>query len=111
MEEAKARELLDRERTRIEKQLGGLKHGENSELSHLDQHMADDATELLEEEIDEGISDRLREELKAIERAEQRLAEGTYGKSVESGESIPDGRLELIPWAERTAEEESRFGG
>ena len=47
--------------------------------------------------------------LAAIERAKQRLADGTYGKSVESGEPIPDGRLQSIPWAERTAEEQARY--
>jgi DnaK suppressor protein len=49
--------------------------------------------------------------LAAIERAEQRLAEGTYGISVVSGEAIPDARLEAIPWADRTAEEQGRLGG
>ena len=52
---------------------------------------------------------RLREELAAIERAEQRLRDGTYGLSVESGEPIPDERLEVVPWAERTAEEQARY--
>ena len=49
-------------------------------------------------------------ELEAIERAEERLAAGTYGLSVESGEPIPDGRLEAIPWAERSEHEQQRFG-
>jgi DnaK suppressor protein len=44
-----------------------------------------------------------------IERAERRLEEGTYGLSVESGQPIPDARLEAIPWAERTAEEQTRY--
>jgi len=51
----------------------------------------------------------IRAELQALERAERRLAEGTYGLSIESGEPIPDGRLEIIPWAERTAEEQARY--
>jgi RNA polymerase-binding transcription factor len=51
----------------------------------------------------------LRQELGAIERAERRLAEGRYGLSVESGEPIPDARLEAIPWAERTAAEQERY--
>ena len=45
----------------------------------------------------------------AIDRAFKRIEEGTYGLSVESGKPIPDARLELIPWAERTAEEQARF--
>ncbi len=51
----------------------------------------------------------LRKELTAVERAEARLAEGTYGLSVESGEPIPDGRLEARPTAERTVEEQERY--
>jgi len=56
-----------------------------------------------------GLAESLREELAAVERAEQRLANGTYGKSVESGEAIPDGRLQSVPWAERTADEQARY--
>jgi DnaK suppressor protein len=55
------------------------------------------------------VVDTLREELAAIHRALERLDNGTYGISVESGEPIPDGRLEAVPWAERTADEEDRF--
>jgi DnaK suppressor protein len=71
--------------------------------------MADQASDLAEAELDEGLSDDLRVDLAAVERAEQRLAEGTYGLSIESGEPIPDERLEIMPTAERTAEEEARF--
>ena len=45
----------------------------------------------------------------SLNEDEQRLAEGTYGLSVESGKPIPDGRLELIPWAERTADEQQKI--
>ena len=41
-----------------------------------------------------------------MERAEARLAAGTYGLSVQSGEPIPDERLEVVPTAELTVEEE-----
>jgi len=47
----------------------------------------------------------------AVARAEARVEAGTYGLSVESGEPIPDERLEAIPTAERTAEEQARFEG
>ena len=58
--------------------------------------------------VDEALAVQLRAELEAVTRAEKRLADGTYGFSVESGEAIPAERLEAIPWAERTAEEEER---
>ena len=64
------------------------------------------ASDLYQDELDEGRADDLRDDLAAVERAEARLAAGTYGLSVESGEPIPDERLEAIPTAERTAEEE-----
>jgi RNA polymerase-binding transcription factor len=111
VDDARARELLARERARIESalaELEGRSEGDD-ELSSLDQHPADRATELFEDERDAGVADRLREELAAIERAEQRLEEGTYGRSVESGKPIPDERLEAIPWAERTVEEQERL--
>lgn len=60
---------------------------------------------LYQAEYDAGRAGDLAEELAAVERAEARLADGTYGLSVESGEPIPDERLEAIPTAERTVEE------
>jgi DnaK suppressor protein len=111
MTEERARELLERERRRIERGLAAAREREGEdegELSHLDQHPADSATELYDRELDEGIVERLQEELDAIERAYERLEEGTYGLSVESGKPIPDARLEAIPWAARTAEEQER---
>ena len=111
MDESRARELLARERARIEAELERLAPEPDEELSHLDQHPADEGSETFDEERDAGIAERLREELAAIERAERRLAEGSYGRSVESGEPIPDDRLEAIPWAERTVAEQERWEG
>src|SRR5438874_10713161 len=108
MDPARARELLDRERRRIVRGLGGLEPLETDEPA-TDQHLADQASDLYDNELDEGLSDDLRAELAAVERAEQRLAAGTYGLSIESGEPIPDERLDTVPTAERTAEEQARF--
>jgi DnaK suppressor protein len=108
MEPERARELLARERTRLERALAELKPSGGEELSQIDQHIADAGSDLFEEERDAGLAIRLREELAAVERAEERLANGTYGLSVESGEPIPDARLEALPTAERTVEEQAR---
>jgi DnaK suppressor protein len=108
VDEEHARDLLAHERKRIETLLADLNLGErDDDADPFD--AADVAPDLLDAEIDAGLAARLREELAAIERAEQRLAEGTYGLSIESGEPIPDARLEAIPWAERTAEEQARY--
>jgi DnaK suppressor protein len=108
MDPERARELLDRERRRIMRGLGGLEPLETDEPA-TDQHLADQASGLYDNELDEGLSDDLRGELAAVERAEARLAAGTYGLSIESGEPIPDERLEAVPTAERTAEEQARL--
>lgn len=55
---------------------------------------ADKASELYADELHEGMSDDLREALSAVERAEARIEQGTYGLSVESGRPIPDDRLD-----------------
>jgi DnaK suppressor protein len=109
MDEARARELLARERERIERSLADLEPAPDEELSHVDQHLADAGSELFETEREAGLATQLREELAAVERAEQRLPEGKFGRSVESGDPIPDDRLERMPWAERTVEEQARY--
>lgn len=109
MDGERARELLARERQRIEQALADLADERADELSRIDQHLADQGSEMFERERDEGLAGRLRDELAAVVRAEERLANGTYGRSVDSGEPIPDARLEVVPWAERTVEEQARF--
>jgi DnaK suppressor protein len=105
----RARELLAAERSRIEHALARLTSEPNTEEEgEIDP--GDSASELYQDEFDEGRADDLREQLAAVERAEQRLAAGTYGLSVESGASIPDERLEARPTAELTAEEERARG-
>jgi DnaK suppressor protein len=111
MEPDRARELLARERKRIEEGLAGYAPQASDEPTTTDQHLADQASDLYDAELDEGLSDDLRDDLAALERAEQRLVAGTYGLSIESGEPIPDGRLEAMPTAERTADEQARFEG
>jgi DnaK suppressor protein len=107
MDPQRARELLDRERERIERLLPKLAHEETDEPAD-EKDPGNQASDLYQDELDEGLSDDLREELAAVERAEARLAAGTYGLSIESGKPIPDERLEALPTAERTAEEEGR---
>jgi DnaK suppressor protein len=109
MDPDRARELLRAERERIERSLADLAPEVSDELSDVDQHLGDEGSELYDEERDEGLSDGLRQELAAVDRAEKRLADGTYGLSVESGEPIPDARLEAQPTAERTVEEQARY--
>jgi DnaK suppressor protein len=106
MDPDRARELLAAERTRLERLLAGAAHESDDSTSDEDDP-ANTGTDLYQDEYDEGLRDNLREDLAAVERAEARLEAGTYGLSVESGRPIPDERLEVVPTAELTVEEEN----
>jgi DnaK suppressor protein len=107
MDPERARELLAAERERIERALARLGHQDTGEPAD-EEDPANQASDLYQDEFDEGLAGDLREALSAVERAEARLDAGTYGLSIESGKQIPDERLEAHPTAERTAEEEAR---
>lgn len=108
MDPERARELLAAERRRIEEQLAELGNDDDGDDEG---DSGDQAAELYQDELDDSRSEDLREQLVAVERAEERLAAGTYGLSLESGLPIPDERLEAIPIAELTVEEERTRGG
>jgi DnaK suppressor protein len=94
----RASELLKGERERLEAAIAELAAQAGAEG---DEPGDEGSEELYQKEFDEGRSADLREQLAALERAEARLAAGTYGLSIESGEPIPDARLEALPTAER----------
>jgi DnaK suppressor protein len=105
-----ARKLLERERARIEQAMAALGRDGSLEGDDRLEPGDRDSEDLYQDEFDAGRAEDLQRELEALERAEARLAEGTYGLSVDSGEPIPDGRLEAVPTAERTVEEQDRLG-
>jgi DnaK suppressor protein len=107
MDQARARRLLTRERTRIEDALAAI----DGPLEGDDRLEPGDrgSEDLYQDEFNQGRREDLRRELATLERAEARLEDGTYGLSVESGEPIPDERLKALPTAERTVDEEERF--
>jgi DnaK suppressor protein len=109
MEEARAEELLGAERQRIERGLSALDRGGPLEGDEQVEPGDRDSEDLYQDEFDEGHRQELMHDLAALERAEERLKNGKYGLSIESGEPIPDGRLEAVPTAERTIEEEERY--
>jgi DnaK suppressor protein len=106
MDSERARQLLQRERTRIEQALASLERDGPLEGSGRIEPGDADSEDLYQDEFNQGRKEDLRTELAALERAEARLRAGTYGLSVQSGEPIPDARLEARPLAERTVEEE-----
>jgi RNA polymerase-binding transcription factor len=90
------RARLAAERARIEHALSRVGRRDTGEEADEDDPI-NRASDLYQDEFDEGRADDLREELAAVERAEARLATGTYGLSIKSGAPIPDERLEANP--------------
>ena len=78
---------------------------QDDEISNRPGDYGDAALPLSQEGEDEVLADDLRDRLDHIDRALARLDAGTYGRSVLSGQPIPDDRLEADPAAELTIEE------
>jgi DnaK suppressor protein len=108
MDPERAKELLARERAQVEAEIAGIER-EGPEEGDERREPGDENSEgLYQDEFDAGRIEDLKGRLAAVERAEERLAAGTYGLSIQSGTSIPDERLEAVPTAELTVEESER---
>ena len=108
MDLERAKTLIDAERARIVNLLDlATEARRDDSAAERDAGDGDsDAAQPLEHEaVDLAIVGSLQVRLAALDRAEQRIADGTYGKSLVSGVTIPDERLEADPAAELTVEE------
>jgi RNA polymerase-binding transcription factor len=109
MDQDRARSLLTAERDDVRRLLQKTEAaGQDDREAEVETEAEDEgdaALALTEEGEDDAIAESLRDRLDTIERALHRLDDGTYGRSVRSGEPIPDERLEADPAAELTVEE------
>ena len=104
MELERARSLVDAERAQVEQLLADL-----SKVRTEDHEAERDATytaqPLTQQGVDDAVAAGLRDRLAALDRALQRVEDGSYGRSIRSGAPIPDERLEADPAAELTVQE------
>jgi DnaK suppressor protein len=107
MDEERARSLLRAERKRVTELLNETAGAGQEDRSAANEpgDLADPAERLTAEQTDDAVAAGLRERLAALERAERRIDDGTFGYSIRSGLPIPDARLEADPAAELTVEE------
>jgi DnaK suppressor protein len=109
MDYDRARSLLTAERDEVRGLLTDTEsagqQAREAEVGSEAEDQEEAARALTDEGEDDAVSDSLRSRLEAIERALHRLDNGTYGRSVRSGQPIPDERLEADPAAELTIEE------
>jgi DnaK suppressor protein len=59
-------------------------------------------------QLDETVSGQLESRLENVERALQKIEEGSYGICDDTGEEIPKGRMEAMPEATTTVEAQQR---
>jgi DnaK suppressor protein len=108
VDEDKARTLVQAKRAEVQSLLETTEREGRQDRASEDEQgadISDPAQPLTAQFENEAITATLRDRLAALDRAEQRLKDGTYGRSVESGRPIPDERLEADPAAELTIEE------
>ena len=104
-----ARQHLKAEHDRLDHLRASIENGDHihdeaeedssSELSHLDQHPADAASDAFEREKEFSILEQVEAELADVDRALDRLDGGSYGTCDVCGGSIPDDRLAALPAA------------
>jgi RNA polymerase-binding transcription factor DksA len=107
VDEGAARERLVRERDRVGELISELRSegldeeesAQSGDLTHYDQHPADQGSEMFEREKDLAILEALEGDLAEIEAALARLDDGTYGIDEVTGEPIDPERLDALPTA------------
>ena len=78
----------------------------SGEMAGIDQHTADAATDTMEREMALSVKESTVAHLKDVDRAVDRIADGTYGRCLVCDIEIPEGRLEAKPEAEYCVEHE-----
>lgn len=82
--------------------------GEDTELSHFDQHPADTATEVSDADRQNALLENNDDQRAQVVAALQRLEDGSYGRCVDCGREIPAARLEVRPEAARCVEDQAK---
>ena len=100
------RDELARVRDGLEEDERGLEGGED-EFTETDS--GDMSQSIFDREMDATVEENIERRLGQVERALEKIEEGTYGACDDTGEEIPRGRLEAVPEAIRTVEAQQRF--
>ncbi|HEV2093250.1 MAG TPA: hypothetical protein VGR18_08810 [Rubrobacter sp.] len=101
---------LREELSRIQRGMEGDVQNRGEDEGDMTEHDSGDMSQqMFSREMDATIGEQAGRRLAEVERALEKIEEGTYGVSDESGEPIPRGRLEAAPEAIRTVNEQQDF--
>ena len=113
-------EFIDNQKQRLlalRDELVGVRDGLNEDERELEGG-GDDFTEtdsgdmsqsIFDREMDATVEEGIQRRLGEVEKALQKVEEGTYGVCDDTGDEIPRGRLEAVPEATRTVEAQQRY--
>jgi DnaK suppressor protein len=109
---ARQKRRLQELKAELERIHDGLENDErfrSEEEGDFTEHDSGDRSQsLFTREVDATIDEQVERRLKLVERALQKVEEGTYGICDDTGEPIPRGRLEAVPEAIYTVEAQKR---
>ena len=112
MTNAEIRGTLERERDELRQQLGEITAAPRDPMAALSfgKRVGEGTSQAIERIEQVDVARRLEEKLADVERALQKLEEGTYGTCDVCGDPIAPERLEAIPWATRCVKDAARRG-
>jgi RNA polymerase-binding transcription factor DksA len=107
------RDRLQNELKLIDQDLIRLGQSQADEGKSVGNHMADEGGSIQETDNDLAVRGNVEQVLEAIERALKKFDAGTYGICEDTGEPIPEARLEALPYARYTvrAQEKREMAG
>ncbi|HJV79894.1 TraR/DksA family transcriptional regulator [Noviherbaspirillum sp.] len=116
-----SKDFIEQQRKRLEALRAQLLGGEAKALANLRRlqeergeearEFEDRAQDMEQNEVYQALHDVDKQRLNRIDRALQKIAEGTYGISDVSGEPIPKARLDEVPEALVAVQDETREEG
>ena len=83
--------------------------GDTSEISHVDQHPGDVASEFTDADNQNALLENSADSRAQVLAALARIDDGTYGVCVDCGQPIPDARLEVRPEAARCIADQEKY--
>ena len=108
----KQRQRLHELHAELSRMVEGLEEDQQdravSEGDMTENDSGDMSQSLFTREMDATVEQTIEKRLQSVERALQKVDEGTYGICDDTGEQIPRGRLEVVPEAIYTVEAQQR---
>ena len=105
------RESLEQRKAELARMRDGLEEDERDRADdqlYGEADSGDLSQEMHTRQLDQTIGEQAANRLENVERALQKIEEGSYGICDDTGEEIPRGRLEAMPEAVTTVEAQQR---